>query len=89
MVFIEKKIEKEYFEMILSGKKDFEIRLNDFEISEGDIIKLKEYIPEEKRLTGRCLLKIVKCVIKTKNLSFWTDKEIKKFGFQIIGLKNV
>lgn len=33
---IEKKIWPEYFQEILNDKKTFELRLNDFEINEGD-----------------------------------------------------
>jgi hypothetical protein len=32
---IEKKVWPEYFKKIMDGKKTFELRLNDFDISEG------------------------------------------------------
>ena len=40
---IEKKVWPEYFEEIIKNKKTFELRLNDFDINEGDILFLKEY----------------------------------------------
>ena len=37
---IHKKIWPEYFEAVLSGKKKYELRLDDFEIKEGDTLVL-------------------------------------------------
>ena len=34
LAVIKKKIWPEYFELVLSGKKKFELRLNDFEVNE-------------------------------------------------------
>lgn len=42
MTNIHKKINPEYFNAILSGKKNFELRLNDFDINEGDTMVLEE-----------------------------------------------
>lgn len=36
------KIEQEYFEYVISGKKKFEIRKNDRNYEVGDILRLKE-----------------------------------------------
>ena len=36
MKTVEKKVLPEYFEAILARKKNFELRLNDFDIEEGD-----------------------------------------------------
>lgn len=41
MAIIKKKIWPGYFDDIASGKKKFELRLNDFEIKEGDIMLLE------------------------------------------------
>ena len=48
-----------YFQEILEGKKTFELRLNDFDINEGDILVLKEWSPKTKDYTGRTLEKKV------------------------------
>ena len=84
---IEKKVWPEYFEKILSGEKNFELRLADWECKAGDILVLKEWNPETSRYTGRELEKEVTYVYKTKNLQFWSKKEIDKHGFQIISFK--
>ena len=46
---------------------------------------LKEWDPNTKELTGRELQKKVTYNVRTKDLSFWTDEEIDKYGYQIIG----
>lgn len=85
---IEKKIWPKYFEAILSGKKKYELRLNDFEIAEGDILLLKEWDPETKKYTGREIQKRVTYVGKFKiDELFWPKKEIEKQGIQIISLE--
>lgn len=43
---IVKKCWPKYFDAIASGKKNFEYRLNDFEINEGDTLVLEEWDPE-------------------------------------------
>ncbi len=88
MTEIEKKIWPKYFEAILLGKKNFEIRLADFETKEGDILILKEYNPENKKYTGRELKKEITYVAKMNKLDkFWTREEIEKHGIQVIGFK--
>lgn len=91
MCKIEKKVWPEYFEEILRGEKTFELRLNDFEISEGDILVLKEWDPKTKDYTGRELEKKVGYVGKWKidDLTrFWPKEEIEAKGLQIISLKD-
>ncbi len=88
MTLIEKKIWPKYFEAILKGKKNFEIRLNDFDAKENDTLILKEYNPDTKQYTGRELKKEITYVAKMNKLdNFWTKEEIEKFGIQIIGFK--
>jgi len=41
---IKKKIWAEYFEFVNSGKKNFELRLNDFDINESDFLVLGELL---------------------------------------------
>ncbi len=84
---IEKKIWPAYFEKVAQGTKTFEIRLADFECNPGDILQLKEWDPEMKRYTGRMIEKTVTHVSRTKNLPFWSQKEIEKQGLQIIGFR--
>ena len=84
---IEKKIWPEFIEKIISGEKTFELRLADFECNPGDILVLKEWDPEKKEYTGRVLEKEVAYVMKTKEVKFWPQEEVEKFGFQVISLK--
>ncbi len=87
-MIIEKKTWKDSFDKILEGKKDFEVRLDDFEVREGDELLLREWDPEKKDYTGRELRKKVKLVAKTKEMKYWKQEDIEKFGFQVIGLED-
>lgn len=85
---IEKKVWPKYYEAIASGKKKFELRLNDFRVSEGDILILKEYDPKTKKYTGKSVEKKVTYVAKFKlDKLFWPKKEIEKKGIQVISLE--
>lgn len=83
----EKKVWPEYFQRILDGEKNFEIRLADWECKEGDILVLQEWDPNTKEYTGRVIEKEVTYVAKTKDISFWPKEEIDEHGFLIIGFK--
>ena len=85
MIF-ERKIETTYFEKILTGKKNFEVRLADDNYNEGDTLILKE-IDTNKDYTGRELKKEITYVTNTKNCNHWPEEEIKKYGLAIIGFK--
>lgn len=88
---IEKKVLPEYFQQILDNKKTFEVRLNDFKITEGDTLVLKEWDPETKNYTGRELERKVGYVGKWKidDLTrFWPREDINEKGIQIISLKD-
>lgn len=87
---IEKKVWSEYFEQIISNKKTFELRLNDFDIEEGDILLLKEWDKENKTYTGREIEKKVGYVgrWKIEDLErFYPREEINNKGIQVISLK--
>ena len=87
---VEKKIWPEYFQAIADGKKTFELRLNDFDIVEGDVLLLKEWDPKYKEYTGRELEKEVGYVGKWKIddlTQFWPMEDIREKGLQIISLK--
>ncbi len=88
MTTIKKKIWPEYFDAVASGKKKFELRLNDFEVNEGDTLILEEWNPETKKYTGRKIEKRVTYVGKFKiDQLFWPEEEIKEKGIQIISLE--
>jgi ASC-1-like (ASCH) protein len=85
---VTKKVLPDYFQDIVDGKKNFELRLNDFDISEGDTLVLEEYTsadPATREPTGRSLEKVVKGVhaFKVQDL-WWSEEDIKQHGLQII-----
>lgn len=82
---IKKKILPEYFEAVLAGRKKAELRLNDFEINEGDTLVLEEW--DGKAYTGRKVEKKVTYVSKFKvDNKFWPKEEVLEKGIQIISL---
>ncbi len=87
MAVIKKKIWPEYFELISSGKKKFELRLHDFEINEGDMLVLEEWNPKNKSYTGRTIEKKAGFIMKFKLDDFGQEKEIKEKGLQIISFE--
>lgn len=88
MVTINKKIWPEYFEAVASGKKKYELRLDDFEVNEGDTLVLEEWDPKTKAYTGRKTEKNITYVGKFKlDKLFWPKEEIEKKGIQVISLK--
>ena len=89
MAIIKKKIWPEYFGAVTSGKKKFDIRLNDFEVNEGDTLLLEEYDPIKKEYTGRSAEKKVCYIFKFKSaeLPFYSKEEIERDGLQIISLE--
>ena len=49
----------EHFNNVISGKKTFEVRKNDRDFHENDLVALNEYDSEKKEYTGRsCLVYI-------------------------------
>ena len=84
---IEKKVWPKYFQEIIEGNKNFELRLADWKCNKGDILILKEWNPETKEFTGRIIEKEVTYVGKTKDITFWSKEDIEKYGFQIISFK--
>ena len=88
MSIIKKKIWPQYYDAIAAGKKKFELRLNDFEINEGDTLILEEWDVKKKKFTGRRIEKKVTHVAKFQiDKLFWPLKEIKEKGIQIISLE--
>ena len=86
-MIVRKKCWPLYFQEIDEGKKNYELRLNDFTIRAGDVLILEEYDPETKEYTGRTLEKKVLGVNQFKlEKLFWTEAEIKEKVFQIISL---
>ena len=84
---LKKKSWPEMFEKVLDGTKKFDLRLADFECKAGDTLVLQEWDSKSKKYTGRELRKKVTYVLKTKEVKLWPQKEIKKYGFQLLSLE--
>ncbi len=87
MAVIPKKIWPEYFDLIVSEKKKFEVRLADFNIKKGDVLFLREWNPKTKKYTGRSIKKKATFVFQFFLSAFGQEKEIKEKGLQIISLE--
>ncbi|HNR53277.1 MAG TPA: DUF3850 domain-containing protein [Candidatus Dojkabacteria bacterium] len=84
---IEKKTWPYLFEKVLSGEKQFDLRIAEFECEVGDILVLREWDPEKEEYTGRELEKEITFVVKTKDLKFWSKEDINELGFLVMSLK--
>jgi ASC-1-like (ASCH) protein len=84
MAVITKKIHPEYFELVKSGKKKFELRLADFDIKEGDLLILEEWDPVKKEHTGRKIEKYINYLFKFDLDFFGQKEEIIKKGLYVI-----
>ncbi len=84
MATIKKKIWPEYFKLVKSGKKKFELRLADFKVKVGDTLVLEEWNPKTKKYTGRKIKKKIKYVLKFKLDDFGQRKQIEKRGLYAI-----
>jgi hypothetical protein len=87
---IHKKVWPEYFHQAKSWRKNFEVRMGDMEVEDGDTLVLHEWEPGEKRYTGRTLVRKVTYVMHLLPGSKIFDPEkFKKHGMKIIGIKGV
>ncbi len=84
MAIIKKKIWPNFFELVKSDKKNFELRLADFDIKEGDTLILEEWNPDIKEYTGRKIERQVKYVLKFELDDFDQKKEIEEKGLYVI-----
>lgn len=83
---VEKKVQKEYFEAIIEGRKRFEVRLADFDCEPGDLLVLKEQTGDE--LTGREIECEVLYEFNTKDIEkFYSKKDIEKHGLAILAIR--
>ena len=83
---IEKKVLQEYFQKIIDGAKNFELRLADWECNVGDLLVLRE-IDINRNYTGRTIKKEITYVLKTKDVQLFPAEDVEKYGYQIISFK--
>jgi hypothetical protein len=78
----------EEFKAILDGTKPFELRKNDRNFNVGDILILKEYIPQSSRYTGKTCRRIVTYILDFEEYAF--DNTILQkedlYSYVIMGL---
>ena len=87
MAIIHKKIHPGYFEAVACGKKKYELRLNDFEVNEGDTLVLQEWDPATQDYTGRQVERKVTYVGRFRiDELFWPEEQIKEKGIQVISI---
>jgi ASC-1-like (ASCH) protein len=86
MAIIKKKTWPEFFELVRTGKKNFDLRLADFDLKEGDTLILEEWDPETEKYTGRTLEKKVKYILKFNLNDFGQKDVIEQKGLYIIQL---
>lgn len=87
MEIIKKKIWPEFFDEVSSGKKKFELRVNDFEVNEGDTLVLEEWDPKAKSYTGRKIEKKVSFVLKFKLDDFGQKEQILEKGLVVVQIE--
>jgi len=75
----------EYFQVMVDGKKLFELRKNDRDFSAGDELLLKEYNCETKMYTGRILHKRIIYILQGPQ----SEKFGLKEGYCIMGLEKI
>ena len=87
MAILKKKIWTEYFDLVASGKKKFELRVNDFDAQEGDTLILEEWNPKTKQYTGRKIERKVTYVLKFNLNDFGQKEKIEKNGIIVIQME--
>lgn len=71
----------EYFEMIESGEKTFEVRKNDRDFQTGDTLFLREYNPTTESYTGQSMVKTVSYILHGGNFGI-------ESGYVVMGILN-
>lgn len=88
MKVIKKKIWTKYFELMNSGKKKYEFRLNDFDAEPGDTLRLEEWDPESKTYSGRFIERKITYVSNFKlDDLVWSREEYEEKGFKLLSLE--
>lgn len=70
----------EYFDAVALGNKTFEVRQNDRDFKEGDILTLQRYCPEKKEYTGEEVSVRITYILQGGSFGV-------KRGFVVMGIK--
>lgn len=89
MATIKKKCRPEFFEKFLSGERQFDLRLADFELKTGDTFVLEEYDPKTQTYTGRSApFTCARVEHSAENpLQLYDAEKVKDKGFWMIQLE--
>jgi ASC-1-like (ASCH) protein len=85
---IKKKTWPEFFELVRQGKKEFDLRLADFDVNPGDTLVFQEFDPETKQFTGREIRKEIKNATKIDAGKMWSPEEMSRYGFYVIDVRD-
>lgn len=87
MAIVTKKIDPQWYDAIETGRKKYELRLADFDIQEGDILRLEEWVGEgeNRKPTGRVIEKKIGYIRKF-DMEAWMKRqpEIKEKGMYVL-----
>ena len=84
----EKRTWPEFFQRMLDGKKNCDIRLADFQLREGMVLVFREWEPSQGGYyTGRTLVRRVKNLMKVKFGRFHSRRDLEQYGQYIIELE--
>jgi len=85
---IKKKTWPEFFELVMAGKKRFDLRVADFDMQGGDVLVLEEWDSKIKKYTGRKIEKKIDYILKFKLDDFGQKQEIEKNGICIMQFRD-
>jgi len=88
-MIIAKKAWPELFKKVKESKKNFDVRLADFNIKKGDTLIFREWNPKTKKYTGRTLTRKIGFVLRIPEdiKKFYSNKDIKRYGFYVMELE--
>ncbi len=88
MARIVKQVQSQYFNLILEGKKRYELRLANFDYKPGDTLILQEQHDGTEELTGREIETEILNTINTKVAEeFWSKEDIEKYGMVVLSIR--
>ncbi|KKT74882.1 MAG: ASCH domain protein [Microgenomates group bacterium GW2011_GWA2_44_7] len=88
MANIYKKVQQKYFEAVVDGRKQFEVRLADFKCKPGDTFVLQEQKPGTREFTGREVSCEILFKLNTKEVeNFHTKEQLDKYGLVVLAIR--
>ena len=87
MALIRKNASRNFLSPRFQAKK-FDLRLNDVDIKEGDVLIQEEWDPVKQAYTGRSITRKVTYarVFRIDQLS-WPEEDVRKYGLRVVSLE--